>query len=103
MAWTKLKITVGAVVGVLLAAGTTTVIVKAIRTENPISDWAAGKAVPGATALSNLYSQATAHGGPVSDSSGQNDLPPPCVRAADCSIPALPADGRAVQHFDGAP
>jgi len=72
MAMTKLKIAALAGFGLLLAAGTVTVAVKAMRTENPYSVIVGGwtKADPGATALWNLYSQATEQGfgGPASDS-----------------------------------
>jgi uncharacterized protein (TIGR03435 family) len=65
MAWTKLKIATVAGVGILLSAGTVTVAVRAMRTENPRPVIVGGKTASDAdaAALWDLYSQATARGG----------------------------------------
>lgn len=65
MAWTKMKIAALTGVGILLSAGTVTVAVRAMRTENPRPVIVGGKTASdsAAAALWDLYSQATARGG----------------------------------------
>ena len=82
MAWTKLKIAALTGVGLLLSAGTVTVAVRAMRTENPRPVIVGGNTASDAdaAALWDLYSQAVARGGFRGPPVGGPPVPNPLIK-----------------------